>query len=828
MKAPTSSELSNVPITVKLFLENLFSNARRLQEVTVIESYECLLEKAHSQDRYSRITIPFFPNRVLLQDFTGLSVLQDLAGLSEILIERECQGMLDLKVSTKLIIDHSLNVEFSADREARNKNVLLQYRLNTERFRFIKWAERVFSNLTVIPPDSGIMHQLNLEELSPIICPNDRTGGFVLDSVLGTDSHTPMIGALGILGMACGGLEAEAVLLGHPFKVSISEFIGVHFVGSRQRGVCAADIALSLSGLLRSMEVQGAIIEAFGESVRQLSVPDRATISNMTPEYGAIAFQFVPDNETLKYIQLTRPKLDIGRLHKHLVTNGFFCDYETPYPQYSRVIEFDLSSVSIGVNGPTLPFVRRPLNECCGIVVHASITGCLNTSNQEEMIVAALFARNAVIKGLRVPDYVHTSFSPGSPSTTKILENAGLLCYLEALGFNVVGYGCGSCSGNTKGLKQLDIADLEVTGDLFAVTSGNRNFPGRLHPYIDKTYLCSPVLVIAYALAGRIEQGINEKIFGFDSSSMPITIDDLMPDVLEAQQIIMDAMNSEVFQREAKETLSQVMWDNIETSSGQVYNWLEAGQLSRPQMYHLTSEMPRVGRHNFRILLVLGDDISTDFISPVGKIPIKSEAGRFLLDRGVKQDSLGTFGMWRGNEEVMMRGAFTSQHLVNQAPDVETGEVRHFPSRFTGTAYGISRIYKTESTPLAIFAGARYGCGSSRDWAARATYLLGVRLVCAVNFEEIHRRNLISLGILPLVYANCSAVGDLCLIGDEEVSIAYPDILDIDHNVEVHLIGIGGRRSIDCSVAVYSSTELAILETGGIPGMIYTSHYTEL
>jgi len=758
--------------------------------------------------------ISFMPTRVIMQDYTGVPLLVDLAEMRSELARR---GLNPEKVNpiiqSDLVIDHSIQVDYYGTSYALTLNMKKEFERNEERYKFLKWAQRSFKNLRIIPPGKGIIHQINLEYLSKVINDNNEP-----EIVIGTDSHTTMIGGLGILGWGVGGLEAEAVMLGEPYHSIVPEVIGVKLEGEIREGVTPTDIVLYITELLRKKGVVGKYVEFFGSSLSKLTIQDRATIANMAPEYGATVGYFPIDEQTVKYLNLTGR--DGDKVKKIAMELGIFYN-EREEIKYSDVVEVNLSEIEPSMAGPKNPDERIKFGSLKierknkgniiqdGDVVLAAITSCTNTSNPTVMLGAGILAKKAVELGLRSKPYVKTSLAPGSPVVVKYLKDAGLLPYLEALGFHVVGFGCTTCIGNAGPLIKEVENDIKTYGvEAYAVISGNRNFEGRINPLLKGTFLASPILVVAFAIAGRIDINYEEPI-AFDPNGKPVYLRDIWPTLEEINSYMNLAMNPEYYLSQYSTIFKgDENWEKLSVTPSPIYDWPKSTYIVEPPWFK--EEDGKLEIKKARILLLLGDKITTDHISPAGPISPDSEAGKYLLSLGVKE--LNTFGARRGNHEVMIRGGFSNPKLKNYLVNKEGGYTIHFPDKREGTVYEVAMEYKKEGIPLVIVAGKQYGSGSSRDWAAKVTALLGIKAVLAESFERIHRSNLVAMGVLPIEIEDWRKLG---IKGDELVSIEFTDL---NPGSKVKIIFENNERKVETSgiLRANTKTEIEYLKSGGI------------
>ena len=810
-------QLSRLPFSIRILLESLLRqcNEREVTQQDVIELARW------SPGRAERPSMPFLPARVVMQDFTGVPAIVDLAAMRAAMARLGGNpAKINPLVPVDLVIDHSVQVDFFASPDALARNAELEFQRNGERYEFLRWGQNVFENFRVVPPATGIVHQVNLEYLAQVVMDKVQDGERLLfpDTLVGTDSHTTMINGLGVVGWGVGGIEAEAAMLGQPIDMLTPEVVGFKLTGGLAEGVTATDLTLTITQMLRKQGVVDQFVEFFGPGLTNISLPDRATIANMAPEYGATIGFFPVDEETIRYLRLTgRPPELIERIESYCKEQGLFHTTQTPQPEFSTVLELDMSTVVPSLAGPKRPQDRVPLaevkqafktslsapvkergyelNEAAlkrsasigtngskleithGAVVIAAITSCTNTSNPSVMVAAGLLAKKAVERGLRVKPYVKTSLAPGSRVVTEYLKNAALLESLTALGFNVVGYGCTTCIGNSGPLpgdvvKAISGADLVVAG----VLSGNRNFEGRIHPFVKANYLASPPLVVAYALAGSVDIDLFNEPLGTDQQGEPVYLRDIWPTNHEIQDVIARALTPAMFREKYSDVFSgNETWNAIQAGESVLYQWDESSTYIQepPFFQELSPEVaPIQNIHNARVLAFLGDSITTDHISPAGAIPADGPAGKFLISKGVPARDFNSFGSRRGNDRVMTRGTFSNIRLKNRlVAGVEGGITICLPDGEQMSIYEASLKYKAEGVPLVILAGKEYGTGSSRDWAAKGTNLLGVKAVIAESYERIHRSNLVGMGVLPLQYQPGENAESLGLTGQEQYSI---------------------------------------------------------
>jgi len=827
-------DIDRLPFSIRILLEAL------LRECDGFAVTEEDVERLASYDPKdpAREEIPFMPARVLLQDFTGVPAVVDLAAL------RSAMGRLggnpdsiNPKVPVHLIIDHSVQVDHFGTPEALQLNSEIEFKRNRERYEFLRWGQQAFENFSVVPPASGICHQVNLEYVARCVWSRPTEDGLEVaypDSLVGTDSHTTMINGLGVVGWGVGGIEAEAVMLGQAVYMLMPEVVGFRFTGELPEGATATDLVLTVTQMLRSYGVVGRFVEFFGPGVGKLSVPDRATISNMAPEYGATVGFFPVDQETLNYLRRTgRPEEVVQMAERYTKEQGLFHAADSPEPEFLDVLELDLADVVPSVAGPKRPqdriqvpdlkkafaesfvapvgpkgFGKDPedlkntghyedekgneLDIQHGDVTIAAITSCTNTSNPSVMIGAGLLAKKAVERGLQVPPYVKTSLAPGSKVVTDYLHDAGLLPYLNQLGFNLVGYGCTTCIGNSGPLpepvaKAIKEGDLVVSG----VLSGNRNFEGRIHALVQANFLASPPLVVAYALAGTVDIDLMNDVIGQDSAGDDVYLKDIWPTNAEVQEAVQSVVTAEMFKREYDgiETSNET-WNAINIPEGSIYEWnSESTYVQEPPFFiGLTPEVPEINSiEDARVLVKAGDSTTTDHISPAGSIPPDGPAGQYLIEHGVKPMQFNSFGSRRGNHEVMMRGTFANIRIKNQlVPGTEGGITKNFlRDGEVMPIYDAAMDYIENDVPLVVLGGKDYGMGSSRDWAAKGTILLGVKAVIVDSFERIHRSNLIGMGVLPLQYKKGENAASLGLDGTESFTIPIDNSLQAGQDVEV-------------------------------------------
>ena len=800
--------VGQLPVSIKVLLEGALRHAEQVSDATADPASDVQALAGWGDAPIAGRSVAFRPGRMVLQDFTGIPALLGVAAVRSAVQRAGGEpARVDLSTPTDLVIDHSLQVDVAGSPGAHATNLAIEYERNAERFEFARWAEQAFANLRVVPPGKGIVHQVNMEFLASVVSVESVDGDTVArpDTVVGTDSHTTMIGGLGVLGWGIGGIEAETVMLGEPIDLVLPEVVGVRLTGRPATGVTATDLVLALARVLREADVVGAFVEFFGAGLDSLSLEDRATVANMAPEYGATIGYFAPDDETLRYLRRTaRAPAHVDLVECYCRAQGLFRTPDRPVPAFSRVMGFDLGAVAPTVAGPSRPTQTLTLREVPGSlaaalanrrpasptpagaagsgpgdgagprsrgataptplrdgdVVIAAITSCTNTSNPAVMIGAGLLARNAVERGLATPSHVKTSLAPGSPVVADYLERSGLLRHLEKLGFAIVGYGCTTCAGGSGPLDAPVAAAVERRDlSVAAVLSGNRNFEGRIHPQCRLGYLASPPLVVAYALAGTVDIDLTSDPVTLDSGGAPVLLADLWPDDAEIRRVIDRVLAPELFAARCDDIFSgDPRWRAQSGEQAPLPSWDPDSTyiIEPPFCRSVTPEPPPLGDiRGARCLLLLGDTITTDHISPAGAIDPDSPAGRHLLACGVTPERFNILGARRGNHEVMVRATFANPRLRNHlAGDREGGWTAHQPSAEVVAIFEAAERYRRDSIPLVVLAGADYGAGSSRDWAAKGTTLLGVRAVVAESFERLHRQNLIGMGVLPLQFAS--------------------------------------------------------------------------
>ncbi len=859
-------DTSHLPYTVRVLLEMLLrhSTGPHVSEADIraLGNWPAPAPEGTS--------VPFMPARVLLQDFTGVPTIADLAAMRDAFARMGGDpAKIDSHVPVDLVIDHSVQVDTFATRFAYKGNVEREYERNGERYRFFRWAQGAFEKLRVVPPGMGIVHQVNLEHLAHVVDVRDHAGGPVAlpDTLVGTDSHTPMINALGVLGWGVGGIEAEAAMLGQPLVMGAPIVVGFEFRGSLETGVTATDLVLTITEQLRAYGVVGSYVEFCGDGLSALSIPDRATLSNMAPEYGATAAMFPVDAETVRFLRATDRAEHADIVEAYCRTQGLFREDGQALATYSDILTLDLSTVEPSVAGPSRPqdrvalgktresfqqaFPRDPspvrlpvaalvpvgaagattTTEDCvvdhGSVVIAAITSCTNTSNPSVMVAAALLARNAVARGLESKPWVKTSLAPGSRVVTDYLERADLMQYLDALRFNLVGYGCTTCIGNSGPLAPaLDAAISEHELVVGAVLSGNRNFEGRIHPRVRAAYLASPPLVVAYALAGTLNIDLTSEPLGTDGEGEPVYLHDIWPSMDEVNDVINSAITPDLYAHEYGTIWDgDERWRELEAPTGETMDWTPASTYVRePPFFTGMAKDPHdlTDINGMRALVLLGNSITTDHISPAGAIQPDGPAGRWLIEHGVEPGEFNSYGSRRGNHEVMVRGTFANIRLKNElVPGTEGGITAHQPSGAVMTIYEAAERYRDEDVPLIILAGSEYGSGSSRDWAAKGTLLLGVKVVIAESYERIHRSNLVGMGVLPLQFPEGATRQSLGIDGTETFAVTGLPTLTPGGSLTVTATREDGSEIIfDALARVDSPVEIDYLRHGGILPMV--------
>jgi aconitate hydratase len=875
----------HLPFSLRILLENLL----RTEDGRNVKKEDIRAFAKWNKNSKPDTEIAFTPSRVLLQDFTGVPCVVDLAAMRDAMQQLGGDpALINPLQPVELVIDHSVQVDEFGTTSAFDVNALLEFQRNKERYSFLRWGQTGFHNLAIVPPDTGIVHQVNLEYLARVVFVQTANGKNTAypDTLVGTDSHTTMINGLGVLGWGVGGIEAEAAMLGQPVSMLIPLVVGVKLTGRLREGATATDLVLTITEMLRKHGVVGKFVEYFGPGLRDLPLADRATIANMSPEYGATCGIFPVDKESLKYLKLSgRTAEQIALVEAYCREQGLFHDDKTPEAEYSELLSLDLATVEPSIAGPkrpqdrvvlsqagesfnkALPSLIKPKSAAAkaapaansarweqeggsptaigvedpnihehvpanvknslkhGSVVIAAITSCTNTSNPSVMIGAGLLAKKAVEKGLTIPPWVKTSLAPGSKVVRDYLENAGLTPYLEKLKFHIVGYGCTTCIGNSGPLpeevsKAIDEKDLVVA----SVLSGNRNFEGRINSEVRANYLMSPPLVVAFALAGRIDTDLRKDSLGKGKDGEPVYLADIWPTQREVEEAVEHSVTAEMFSKSYAEVFAgDDRWRGLSIPKGQTYAWEKDSTYIRRAPYFDDMKLqpsPVEDIKNARALAVLGDSVTTDHISPAGSIKKDGPAGKYLQDHGVKPADFNSYGSRRGNHEVMVRGTFANVRLRNKLVNVEGGFTRHLPTNQEMSIFDASQKYQSDHTPLIILAGKEYGSGSSRDWAAKGPRLLGVHAVIAESYERIHRSNLVGMGILPLQFEAGQTAESLKLTGEEAFEITGIRNL-IDHysagqKVKVRATSKGHKTEFTALVRIDTPQEALYYANGGI------------
>jgi len=851
-----SISTQHLPFSLRILLENLL----RTEDGRNVKADDIRALASWNGNTKSQKEIAFTPSRVLMQDFTGVPAVVDLAAMRDAM--KKLGGnpaLINPLQPAELVIDHSVQVDEFGNARAFAMNAELEFLRNKERYGFLRWGQTAFRNMAIVPPDTGIVHQVNLEYLARVVFVNEAQGKRMAypDTLVGTDSHTTMINGLGVLGWGVGGIEAEAAMLGQPVSMLIPQVVGVKLTGRLREGATATDLVLTITEMLRKHGVVGKFVEYFGPGLKDLPLADRATIGNMSPEYGATCGIFPIDRETLTYLRLTgRADEQIALVEAYASEQGMFHDENTPEAEYSERLALDLDTVEPSLAGPKRPQDRVPLSSAKesferalpsliktskgqteqavggnghlshGKVVIAAITSCTNTSNPSVMLAAGLLAKKAVERGLRVPEWVKTSLAPGSKVVRDYLDNAGLMPYLEKLKFHVVGYGCTTCIGNSGPLPQeisdeIDRKNLVVA----SVLSGNRNFEGRINPDVRANYLMSPPLVVAFALAGRIDVDLRKDSLGKDREGKPVYLADIWPTQREVDEVVQHSISSAMFTKSYGEVFEgDEHWRSLKVPEGETYAWDGASTyIQRAPYFDEMSLRPEpVGDiKKARVLAVLGDSVTTDHISPAGSIKKDSPAGKYLQEHGVKPADFNSYGSRRGNHQVMVRGTFANVRLRNKmVPNLEGGFTKHLPDGAEMTIFEASEKYIAQGVPLVILAGKEYGSGSSRDWAAKGPLLLGVQAVIAESYERIHRSNLVGMGILPLQFLADQSSQTLGLTGDEAFEISgIRDVVEkFSAGRRIRVRAKAGKETIEFEALVRIDTpqEALYYANGGI------------
>ena len=839
LNALGASSIDSMPFSHKILLENAVRHSQedpsREQDIQTILNWDA--------KSGNNTEISFTPSRVILQDFTGVPAVVDLAAMRDAVAEMKGDATQINPLSpAELVIDHSVQVDHFGSNDALEKNNKVEFERNQERYKFLRWGQEAFSNFQVVPPNTGIVHQVNVEYLGRVIFSKESDDNLLAypDTLVGTDSHTTMINGIGCLGWGVGGIEAEAAMLGQPITMLLPDVIGIKVSGQLREGVTATDLVLTVTEITRNYGVVGKFVEFFGDGLKNLPVADRATLSNMAPEFGSTCAIFPIDEETIRYLKLS------GRSASHVELVETYSKAQSLWrkdgqePNYTDVIDLDLSAVEPCLAGPKRPQDRINLNQVPevvkqeingadnsideisnGSVLIAAITSCTNTSNPAVMIAAGLVARNARSRGLQSRPWVKTSLAPGSKVVTKYLEETGLLEDLENMGFNIVGYGCTTCIGNSGPLNP-DIAKAVNEKQLFtsSVLSGNRNFEGRIHPLIKHNFLASPPLVVAYAIAGSMLINLEKEPLGISDDGEEIYLKDIWPSKQEIDNLIASTINPEMFRKAYEDLLKgDSVWQQLEIPTGEIYEWdNDSTYIKKPPYFNsMTLDLPKMNKiSSARVLALLGDSVTTDHISPAGNIDPKSPAGQYLLERGVERKSFNSYGSRRGNHEVMMRGTFANIRLRNKlAPGTEGGWTKMEDDQEPISIFEAAQQFQKSNTDLIVIAGKEYGTGSSRDWAAKGVSLLGVKAVIAESYERIHRSNLIGMGVLPLEFMPNVNAESLSINGFELFSVE--DIKPGDKTANVIISNKDNKsHSFEVTVRIDTPKEWEYFLHGGI------------
>ncbi len=879
LEAEGMGDVQKLPFSIKILAENLL---RKLDGKIVTP--DDIQNIAGWAKKYNEpVEIPFYPARVLMQDFTGVPVLVDLAAMRDAVKELGGDSsIINPLLPVDLIVDHSIQIDYYGNSKACLKNVELEYMRNQERYSLLKWAQENFDNFRVVPPNSGICHQINLEYIGNAVLAKEEAGQVFIypDTLVGTDSHTTMINSIGVLGWGVGGIEAEAVMLGQPYYMPIPEVYGVKIIGSANKGCTAADIVLGITEMLRKSDVVGKFVEFFGLGIKNLSVPDRSTISNMAPEYGATIGFFPTDEKTVKYLKLTGREKQAELVEIYTKEQGLFYNGTTD-PEYTRILEFDLSLVEPAIAGPAKPQerillkgVKRKFNEILkkshgaevdpgdgsksldnsgdrlykeaffepvypltsdfgiqrnkikirdGSIVIAAITSCTNTSNPFAMMGAGLLAKKAVKAGVRVSPFVKTSLAPGSKVVIEYLKSAGLIPYLEALGFHLAGYGCTTCIGNSGPLYPgIETVISEKNLNVVSVLSGNRNFEARINQHVRSNFLMSPMLVVAFAIAGRIDMDFEHEPIAVDSNCDKVFLKDILPTEEEIKDTVEQNVKPELFKRARGEIFrGDSFWHELQYIEGVTFKWdKESIYIKRPPFFdNFTLDFIKPSNvMGARVLLLLGDTVTTDHISPAGAIPETYPAGKYLTENGLAVKDFNSYGSRRGNHDVMIRGSFGNVRIKNRITKGEEGSFTlKFPENKKMFIYDAAVEYAKSKTPLIVIAGKEYGTGSSRDWAAKGTSLLGVKAVIAESYERIHRSNLVGMGVLPLQFVKGDTAEKLGLKGDELFDLE--GIAEISPGKKIKITSVKSdnkRITFEALARLDTDIEVEYFKNGGI------------
>mgnify|MGYP000538744745 FL=1 len=843
--------ISKLPKSIKVLLENLL----RYEDDLSVTKNQIEAIKNWLKDKKSKTEIAYRPARVLLQDYTGIPAVADLAAMREAVKEKDKDpGTINPLSAVDLVIDHSVQVDQSAKADSFEKNVDIEFQRNGERYSFLKWGQSAFDNFRIVPPGTGICHQVNLEYLSKVVWSEEYKGDKYIfpDTLVGTDSHTTMVNGLSVLGWGVGGIEAEAGMLGQPISMLIPEVIGFEVTNKMPEGTTATDLVLTVVKMLRDKGVVGKFVEFYGSGLKNLTLADRATIANMAPEYGATCGFFPIDEETLKYLEFSgRNKETVKIVEDYAKEQGLWASDQI---EFTDKVSLDMSTIVPTISGPKRPQDKVLLTEASssfkkvfeeatnnntqktskventdyeikdGSILIAAITSCTNTSNPNVLIGAGLLAKKAVEKGLNVKPWVKTSLAPGSQVVTDYLEKAGLNTFLDQLGFNLVGYGCTTCIGNSGPLADNIVSAIQKE-NLYAVSvlSGNRNFEGRISPHIKANYLASPPLVVAYALAGHMEFDLYKDSFGKDKDGKDVYLKDIWPSNKEIEDTLKSSLNAEMFvKRYSNVSEGPKQWQEINTEKSDIYKWDEGSTyVKKPPFFENLSDKPEGFKaiKDARPLLILGDMVTTDHISPAGNIQKDSPTGEYFMKHQIQQKDFNSYGSRRGNHEVMMRGTFANIRIRNEmAPGTEGGFTKLYPEEKVMPIYDAVVEYKKRNTDLVVIGGKEYGTGSSRDWAAKGTKLLGIKAVIAESFERIHRSNLIGMGVLPLQFLEGFDRKKLNLIGSELISVVELEKgINPSDKIKVEIkYASGESKIIDTLCRIDTKNELEYYKNGGI------------
>ena len=854
LEKETGKSLKRLPYSIRILVENLLRNCdgRKVKESDVMN--------ALNWDAKAKIRpeIPFMPARVVMQDFTGVPAVVDLASMRDAV--KKMGGnpdQINPLVDTAMVVDHSVQVDFFGTNDSLKENMELEFERNSERYELLKWAQTAFQDFKVVPPGMGIIHQVNLEYLSPVVL--QKNGVAYPDTLVGTDSHTTMINGLGVMGWGVGGIEAEAVMLGQPYYMELPDVVGVRLTGKLRPGITGTDLVLYVTEMLRKQGVVGKFVEFFGEGLNSMTLPDRATIANMAPEYGATMGFFPVDDVTVRYMNQSNRGEFADLIETVLQHQDLYRQDVTEEPEYTVELTLDLSTIDSTLAGPKRPQDRISLRDLKakfaesltapldkrgfalstdklkakakvdgtheeighGAVTIAAITSCTNTSNPFVMIGAGLLARNAVNKGLQVKPFVKTSLAPGSQVVSAYLEKSGLLKYLDQLHFNIVGFGCTTCIGNSGNLPDNVIKAIKE-GDLVAsaVLSGNRNFEGRINPYVKANFLASPIHVVAFALVGTVDFDADKDPVGQDQQGKPVYLKDIWPSTEEINHIIESLVTPEMFKEKyATVFTGPEIWQKLSVPTGKLYQWDQKSTYIQcpPFFDDILKGNTNASIDDARALVVVGDSVTTDHISPAGSIPADYPAGQYLRSHGVEPKDFNSYGSRRGNHEVMMRGTFGNVRIRNVLADGKEGSyTKYFPGNEIMFIYDAAMKYKDSGTPLYVMAGKEYGTGSSRDWAAKGTFLLGVKFVIAESYERIHRSNLVGMGVLPLQFINGENRESLGLTGEEALTIKGVNQLKPRQEVIIEAKGKNGTKTFKALVRLDNEIEVDYYNNGGI------------